>query len=112
MTNLRSRVKKLEEQSSGNRLVFLPIPENADFWQAAERVIASGQEPGAIDLNAIIKELDGTSKGLPSIDELEEYSDDHFALVKLMPGEIFENAVQRLKYSGQTPDIIGGGHGH
>lgn len=108
---LKSRVEKLEKQSGNGGLVCLEIPENEDFWTIAERVIDSGEEPEIIDLAKIIAEIQNEgSRLLPGEHEkMEEYINDRssIALVEVLPNESFENAVQRLKFTGSLPDIIG-----
>ena len=109
--SLKTRIARLEARLSGNRIAYLSISPGEDFWAAAERVIDSGEEPGTINFGEILREIEGTSRGLPSEEERERIRsgkgyEKSMAMVGLWPGETFKNAIQRLKLSGDMSNVI------
>ena len=108
---LKTRVTKLEIELFGHRTACILVPEGAEFWVVAQQVIDAGIEPAS--LSEILRNIEGTSRGLPSEEERDQLrsgkrDEDTLALVRLQPGEIFKTAVQRLKFNGEMPGILGG----
>ncbi len=109
--SLKTRIARLEARLFGSRTVYLSILPGEDFWAASERVIDSGEEPGIINLGDILRNIEGTSRGLPSEEERERIQSGKgyeisMAVVGMLPGETFKNAIQRLKHSGDMSNVV------
>ena len=105
--NIKTEINQLKKKlTPGSRIVYVPVEKGEDFFSAAQRLISSGDKVTIVPLRAILKEISGTSMGLPKKSEMTPQDYDRFALVNVLSGESFEGCIKRLKASHETPEIF------
>ena len=73
--SIRTELNQLKKKLTlGSRLVYIPIKKDECFFDAAQRLLESNINPSTISLKTILKEIDGNSMGLPSLEDKKKLS--------------------------------------